>query len=213
MQAKEADKPVAAEPKKPAPLVQIKEVTEAVARAVVSATSTAAERLETEADKIVKKPKVAKTTQAPMGQTATAVEAAPQATQAKTEPIFQVQQHHKRLTPNADGKLLSVDTPTLNKFLDPKNDLGPTFVKYFAPWCGHCKTLAPIWKQLAGSLKGKANVVEFDCDDAKNKPRCRQEKITGYPTLVFYSAGESAVYHGGRSLKAMEAYASKAALA
>ena len=62
-------------------------------------------------------------------------------------------------------------------------------------------------------MKNKVNVIEFDCDDAANKPKCRQEKVTGYPTLIFYNGGERAVYNGGRSLKEMEAYASKAAVA
>ena len=52
--------------------------------------------------------------------------------------------------------------------------------------CGHCKTLAPKWKEVATALKGQVNVFEMDCDDAKNKRVCKTENIQGFPTLVLF---------------------------
>ena len=39
----------------------------------------------------------------------------------------------------------------------------PWFIKYYAPWCGHCKALNSTWHELADKLQGIANVVKIDC--------------------------------------------------
>ena len=64
------------------------------------------------------------------------------------------------------------------------------FVKYYAPWCGHCKTLAPKWEELAsiyGSNQPDAEVIIADIDHTANDV-ATPFTIEGYPTLVLYPA-------------------------
>jgi len=64
------------------------------------------------------------------------------------------------------------------------------FVEYYAPWCGHCKKLAPTWEELAtiyGSNKSDAEVIIANIDHTNNDIDLPFE-IEGYPTLVLYPA-------------------------
>ncbi|KIJ32313.1 hypothetical protein M422DRAFT_52890 [Sphaerobolus stellatus SS14] len=108
--------------------------------------------------------------------------------------------------PNPDGKLLSLSPGNFRSTVAE----GPVFVKFFAPWCGHCKKLAPIWVQFAERMKGQVNVAEVNCDD--NKGLCAMEGIKGYPTINFYQHGRTVDYTGRRNLDAMVNFA-EAALA
>lgn len=131
-------------------------------------------------------------------------------------PLFNLQQHNsvqKRITPNPEGQVKHLSASALEAYLGKDSPSGPVFVKYYAPWCGHCKKLAPTWKQLAEVLKNKVNIVEVNCDVTDNKPKCREQGIQGYPTLLFYQGGERVEYRGERSLAALESFATKAALA
>ncbi|KZV85007.1 thioredoxin-domain-containing protein, partial [Exidia glandulosa HHB12029] len=86
---------------------------------------------------------------------------------------------------------------------------GPIFIKFFAPWCGHCKKLAPTWTQVAAKMRGRLTIAEVDCD--AHNALCRQQGVEGYPQLFFYSGGKKMEYTGSRSLEPLEKYAMKAA--
>ena len=96
-----------------------------------------------------------------------------------------------------------------------KNTDKDVFVKYYAPWCGHCKKLAPTWEELAeifGSNKDDSQVVIADLDHTANDVDVPYE-IKGYPTLLLYPAnGEidektglriPIVFEGQRELNAL----------
>jgi len=60
-------------------------------------------------------------------------------------------------------------------------------VEYYAPWCGHCKSLAPIYAQLATKLKDNPNVVIAKMDATANE--VEGVNVQGFPTIKFYPKG------------------------
>jgi thioredoxin domain-containing protein 5 len=80
------------------------------------------------------------------------------------------------------------------------------FVKFYAPWCGHCKKLAPTWDQLDAAGMDNVAVTKVDCTVAKST--CTAEGVRGYPTLKFFkNGGEGEKYQGGRDLASLQTWA------
>lgn len=61
-------------------------------------------------------------------------------------------------------------------------------VKFYAPWCGHCKALAPEYEKVAKELAGNKNLLIAEIDATENE--VEQVHITGFPTIKFWPAGK-----------------------
>eukprot|EP00741_Cyanophora_paradoxa_P018201 tig00021038_g17574.t1 len=81
------------------------------------------------------------------------------------------------------------------------------FVEFYAPWCGHCKSLAPIYDQLAERLAPVKTITIAKIDaTANDTPGFR---VQGFPTLKLIKAADKAnpvPYEGERTLEAMMAF-------
>lgn len=89
---------------------------------------------------------------------------------------------------------------------------GVTIVKFFAPWCGHCKRLAPTWDELAGKFASSqlAKVAKVDCTLDESKDLCNEQGVDGFPTIFIYKNGEKVEeYNGSRSLDDLFEFVSK----
>lgn len=80
------------------------------------------------------------------------------------------------------------------------------FVKFYAPWCGHCKRLSPIWDRLAVELAGSVRVAKVDA--TAEETLAEQWDVYSYPDLKLFIEGEVFEYTSGdRSLDALVAFA------
>jgi len=81
--------------------------------------------------------------------------------------------------------------------LDSTKDV---FVEFYAPWCGHCKKLAPIWDELGDKFKDNEKITIAKIDMTANE--LADVKVRGFPTLKLFKAGDNKVvdYSGGRTL-------------
>jgi len=80
---------------------------------------------------------------------------------------------------------------------DSKIAKGDWLLEFYAPWCGHCKKLAPTYEKVATTLKGKTNLGKIDC--TQESALCRRFGVRGYPTIKFISHQKVYDYKGDRS--------------
>ncbi|KAL1880803.1 hypothetical protein VTK73DRAFT_4973 [Phialemonium thermophilum] len=98
---------------------------------------------------------------------------------------------------------------TFNDFIK-SNDI--VLAEFFAPWCGHCKALAPEYEEAATTLKEKnIKLAKVDCTEEADL--CQAHGVEGYPTLkVFRGLDNVTPYKGQRKANAITSYMIKQAL-
>lgn len=85
----------------------------------------------------------------------------------------------------------------------------PTLVEFFAPWCGHCKTLAPVYEELASAFehaKDKVQIAKVDAD--AERALGKRFGVQGFPTLKYFDgkSDKPEEYKSGRDLESLSAF-------
>ncbi|TAQ89773.1 hypothetical protein B7494_g1883 [Chlorociboria aeruginascens] len=105
-----------------------------------------------------------------------------------------------------------VSSLTKDTFPDFVKDNDLVLAEFFAPWCGHCKALAPEYEEAATTLKEKnIKLAKVDCTEEADL--CQSFGVEGYPTLkVFRGADNITPYSGARKAPAIVSYMTKQSL-
>ena len=68
------------------------------------------------------------------------------------------------------------------------NSKTPVLVDFYADWCGPCKMLAPILKQVKDELGELIKIIKIDVD--KNQPLAAKYQVRGVPTMILFKEGQ-----------------------
>lgn len=99
---------------------------------------------------------------------------------------------------SVEGAVIDLTTDSFEEIVDGSTNV---LVEFFAPWCGHCKNLAPEWK-IAGETFTASDDIKITAVDATEHSSLAQKfEVQGYPTIKFFPKGSTTPqdYDGGRT--------------
>jgi thioredoxin 1 len=76
----------------------------------------------------------------------------------------------------------------MSAFSDLINSEQPVLVDFYADWCGPCKTMAPVLKNVAGKMGDKVKIIKVDVD--KNPAAAAKYNVRSIPTFIIFKKGQ-----------------------
>lgn len=91
-----------------------------------------------------------------------------------------------------------------------KDDVS-SFIKFYAPWCGHCKAIAPAWEALGATYADSSGQLIGSVDCTAHADLCERFNIQGYPTVKLLQAGNTDLqdYQGEMGAEALQTFAAE----
>ena len=83
----------------------------------------------------------------------------------------------------------------MSKFSEIINQEKPVLVDFFAEWCGPCKMMSPILKEVKDVFQDKVSILKIDVD--KNQAIAAKYQVRGVPTLIIYKEGKQVLRQSG----------------
>jgi len=106
-------------------------------------------------------------------------------------------------------EVIVLDETNFNALVMNSKDIW--MIEFYAPWCGHCKSLEPEWKQAAGNLKGQVKLAKVDATE--NQQLAQRFGVSGYPTIKVFNYGvenkkdsKAVPYNGERTAAGITTY-------
>merc|ERR1712159_694114 len=81
------------------------------------------------------------------------------------------------------------------------------FIKFLAPWGGHCKSMKPAWDKLMDEFKDSKTAVVADVDCTVHQDLCGKHGVQGYPTIKYGDPNNLEDYQGGRDFDDLQKFA------
>jgi thioredoxin 1 len=83
---------------------------------------------------------------------------------------------------------LTLNTVEMSNFDTIIQSEKPVLIDFFATWCGPCKMLSPILKEVKDSLGDRVSIIKIDVD--KNQQISSQYQVRGVPTMILFQNGK-----------------------
>jgi len=104
---------------------------------------------------------------------------------------------------NNDGPVKIVVGKNFDEIVRQKKDV---LIEFYAPWCGHCKKLEPIYEEIGTHFAKDNNIVIAKMDATANGTP-KDVSVGGFPTLIFFDANnQQTPYDGDRELESFKSW-------